>query len=204
MIIKSWMAAFGLAMCLLAQPVMAGPLEDGSAAYERGDYSTALQLWQPLADQGNAVAQSNLGNMYSNGQGVPQDYAEAVKWYRRAAEQGNARGQYGAGVMYYFGQGVPQDYAQAAKWFRKAADQGHTKAHFMLGLMYSKGQGVPQDFVQAHMWFNLSAAGVPASDTRGRDFAAGKRDLVAAIMTPDQIAEAQRLAREWLAAHPKP
>jgi TPR repeat protein len=73
-----------------AAPVAAGPLEDAVAAAAGGDHATALRLWRPLADQGNALAQRNLGFMYANGQGVPQDYAEAVKWYRLAADQGDA------------------------------------------------------------------------------------------------------------------
>ncbi len=62
----------------------------GLAAYKQGDYATALREWNPLAKQGDANAQNNLGFMYYKGHGVPQDYAEAVKWFRKAAEQGNA------------------------------------------------------------------------------------------------------------------
>ena len=65
-----------------AAPVAAGPFEDGVAAAKRGDYATAFQLWRPLAEQGHAIAQANVGVMYYEGRGVTQDYAEAVKWYR--------------------------------------------------------------------------------------------------------------------------
>jgi len=88
-----------------------GPIEDGIAAYTRGDYATALRLWQALAAQGDAAAQSNLGVMYSRGQGLTRDYAEAVKWYRLAAAQGNARAQFNLGVMFDNGKGVTRDYA---------------------------------------------------------------------------------------------
>ena len=74
-------------------------LKVGGAAYDRGDYATALKEFRPLAEQGNADAQFNLGFMYENGLGVPQDYAEAVKWYRNAAEQGYAQGQANLGLM---------------------------------------------------------------------------------------------------------
>ena len=67
---------------------IAGALEDCEAAYSRQDYAEALPLCRPLAEQGDAKVQSNLGFMYQNGQGVAQDYAEAVKWYRKAADQG--------------------------------------------------------------------------------------------------------------------
>jgi TPR repeat protein len=94
-------------------PLAAGPWEDGSAAADRGDYATALRLWHPLADQGHADAQSNLGVMYDNGHGVPQNYAEAMKWYRLAANQGSANAQFNLGVMYANGHGVPQNYGEA-------------------------------------------------------------------------------------------
>ncbi len=96
-------------------------LDEGVAAYKRGYYATALREWRPLAEQGVADAQFNLGFMYRNGLGVPQDYAEAVKWYRNAAEQGVAEAQYSLGSMYYNGQGVTQDYVQAHMWLNIAA-----------------------------------------------------------------------------------
>ena len=109
----------------LAASVAAEPYEDGLAAYQRGDYATALQLWRPLAEHGDVDVQTTLGVMYANGQGVPPDYAEAVRWYRKAAEQGFAAGQYNLALMYAKGQGVRQDQAAAMTWFHKAADQGH-------------------------------------------------------------------------------
>ncbi len=93
------------------------------AADQRGDYATALRERRPLAEQGNAEAQFNLGNMYRKGLGVPQDYAEAVKWYRKAAEQGYAEAQFNLGSMYYHGYGVPQDYAQAHMWYKLATSK---------------------------------------------------------------------------------
>jgi uncharacterized protein len=109
-----------------------------------------------------------------------------------AAEQGDAEAQYSLGLMYDNSKGVPKDDAQAAIWYRKAAEQGDANAQVALGEMYASGEGVPQDYGQAHMWFNLAAA-----DNLLHEFAGAKRDEVAAKMTPDQIAEAQRMAREW-------
>jgi len=97
--------------------------------------------------------------------------------------------------MYAYGQGVPQNYKEAARWFRLAADQGDAVAQFFLGLSYANGSGVPQDYVQSHMWFNLAGAG-------GEPNAAKARDSVAQKMTSAQIAEAQRLAREWKPTKP--
>jgi TPR repeat protein len=175
-----------------AGPAVAGPFEDADAAYNKGDYATVLRLMRPLAEaeQGLADAQFNLGIMYANGQGVPQDYAAAMTWYRKAAEQGHGGAQNNLVNMYAKGQGVPQDYGAAVSWYRKAADQGDALAQFNLGLMYANGWGVPQDYVQAHMWWNLAA-------DQGNAVAFKKRDSVAATMTPAQIAEAQKMAREW-------
>jgi uncharacterized protein len=97
--------------------------------------------------------------------------------------------------MYDLGDGVPQDYAEAAFWYRKAADQGYAWAQQNLGFEYGNGQGLPQDYILAHMWSNLAAA--DAADAETRDQAARNRDLDATKMTPDQIAEAQKMAREW-------
>ena len=91
--------------------------------------------------------------------------------------------------MYYNGQGVRQDYTEAAKWTRKAAEQGYTPAQADLGVLYWNGQGVQQDVVLAYMWLSLAAAREPD--------AAGERDVAASQMTPEEIAEAQRLARDW-------
>ena len=120
-----------------------------------------------------------------------------MKWYRLAADQGDAEARYNLGLMYDTGQGVPQDYAQAVKWYRLAADQGDARAQNNLGVMYGTGQGVPQDYIQAHKWYNLAASRLTASEKEPRDRAVKNRDIIAAKMTPAQIAEAQKLAREW-------
>ena len=111
----------------LAAPAWAG-YDEGLAAYNRGDFATALREFRPLAEQGDDDAQSHLGLMYSKGQGVPQDDAEAVRWYRKAAERGNASAQHNLGLMYASGKGAPQDDAQAHMWFNLAATQGDKDA----------------------------------------------------------------------------
>ncbi len=191
--------ALSVALCAggllgLTAPAWAG-FDEGAAAYKRGDYATAIRRWRPLAEQGDAKAQSNLGLMYDRGLGVTQDYAEAVKWYRKAAEQGFARAQSNLGFMYRKGRGVPQDDAEAVGWWCKAAEQGNAGAQNNLGVMYDKGLGVPQDYAQAHMWYNLAASRFPPGEDH--DDAVKNRDLVAEKMTPAQISEAQKLAREW-------
>jgi TPR repeat protein len=92
-----------------------------------------------LAEQGVATAQYNLGVMYADGDGVPENGAEAVKWFRKAADQGYVNTQFNLGIMYAAGEGVPENDAEAVKWYRKAADQGYVKAQFNLGSMYRNG-----------------------------------------------------------------
>ena len=109
---------------MLAIPVQAQDFDKGVAAYEVGDFATAMTEWKRLAEHGNAAAQYNLGIMYANGQGVPQDDAEAVKWYRMAAKQGDTDAQINLGLMYAYGQGVLVDNQTAHMWFNLGAANG--------------------------------------------------------------------------------
>lgn len=159
-------------------------LVSGAVAETRDDST------RRLAEKGDANAQAMLGLMYAAGAGVPQDDAEAVKWYRRAGEQGHAGGQPMLGMSYVEGSSLPQDYAEAVKWLRLAAEKGTPMAQYSLGLLHAKGRGVPQDTVRAPMYFNLAAA-------EGISEAVKARDIAESLMTPEQIVEAQRLARGW-------
>jgi len=189
-----------MTMFLLCIPLLVGLLlvpalgwadyPAGEDAYNRGDYATALNEWRSLAAQGDAGGQNGLGLMYVKGQGVFQDSGEAAKWFRLAADQRYASAQYNLGLMYDKGQGVPQDNTVAVKWYRLAADQGYAKAQNNLAAMYYSGKGVLKDYVFAHMWANLAAS-------QGQKIAVILRDAVERVMIPQQMAEAQRLAREW-------
>jgi TPR repeat protein len=138
--------------------VAAKVTDDAAAAFAAGDYTTALRVLRPLADQGNADAQTYVGVMYHNGQGAPQDHTEAARWYRKAAEQ------------------------------------GYASAQNNLGLLYAYGQGVPQNHVEAYKWLSLAVSRYSGED---RDKAVKTRRFLTATMTPEQIAEAQKLAGEW-------
>jgi len=129
------------------------------------------------------------------GKSLPVDEPENIRNLRKAAQTGDAVAQMFLGVSYDSGQGVPQDHAEAIKWYRKAAEQGDDEAQFELGWAYTDGKSVPQDFIQAYMWFDLAAA--HENDTYAEDYAGDFRDSLAEKMTPAQIAEAGRLAREW-------
>ena len=185
---KKILLAIVLALTMMSA-IWADDLGDGLAAYAKKNYAVAIAKFRLSAAQGNALAQFNLGVIYHFGKGVVQDYAEAVKWYKLSAAQGHASAPYNLGVMYYDGQGVVQDYAEAVKWYKLAAAQGFAIAQSNLGVMYEIGKGVVQDYTRAHMWFSLASAVGNKNAVKGRD-------LVAAKMTPQQIAEAQKLARE--------
>ena len=108
---------FGYCLLLVTMQAFAGPFEDGVAAYDRGQFAAALKLWLPLAQQGDAAAQFNVGVLYEKGAGVAQDYAEAARWYLKAARQGDPDAQYDVAVMYERGTGVAQDLETARKWY---------------------------------------------------------------------------------------
>ena len=133
------------------------PYQDVEAAMQRQDYATVLQLLRPLAERGDARAESGIGLMYDYDHGVPKDDAEAAQWYRKAGEQGYALAQASLGYAYANGQGVARDDVQAVKWFRKAADQGYANAQVILGYSYHNGQGVPKDDAEAVKWYRKAA-----------------------------------------------
>lgn len=188
-----------LAIILLAGVASAqAGLQEGVSAYKRGHFSIALKELVPLAEKGDAKAQTILGEMHSSGSGVPQDHAKAAFWYRKAAEQGNVSAQTSLGVMYERGLGIPQDEKEAASWLRKAAEQGHAEALYTLGGMYERGQGAIQaDLVQAHKWFNIAVAA-------GFDIAQDNLDEIEAKMSSEQVEKARAMAKEWLATHKLP
>ena len=93
---------------MLATLTSAQDFAKGFAIYRNRDYATTFKEWKPLADAGMMSPQYNLGVMYANGQGVPQDYTEAAKWFTLVAEQGDAKAQFNLGNMYYEGRCVLQ------------------------------------------------------------------------------------------------
>lgn len=158
------------------------------------DYVRARQWYEKAAAQGNATAQVSLGQLYYGGQGVPKDAAQARQWWEKAAAKGNAEAQAFLGSLYEAGAGVPQDYANARRWYEQAAAQGNTMAQISLGFLYALGEGVQKDDVQAYMWFILAAV---HSTGQEQENAENSLFEITRRMTPTQVAEAQKLAREW-------
>ena len=119
------------------------------------------------------------------------DYETVYREIKLFAEQGEPHAQRILGLMYKYGQGVTQDNKEAVKWWRLAAEQGYASAQFNLGGMYGEGISVIQNYVIAHMWFNIAASNGYESAKKGID-------IVESRMTSEQIAEAQKLARECI------
>ena len=126
----------------MVAPVYSGDLQDGADAYKEEDFQTALDKWIPLADQGDAKAQYNLGMMYFDGYGDANNYFAAAKWFWRASKLGHARAQLKLGTMYYQGIGVTESKSKAAKLYRMSAKGGNGKAQTLTGLVYGEGIGV--------------------------------------------------------------
>jgi TPR repeat protein len=133
----SWFLAF-LSFAALSA---GADFNNGLAAYNKGDYTTAVKEWRPLADQGVAAAQFNLGLLYLDGHGVPQDPAEAVKWFTKSAEQDYTEAQHNLGAMYGAGQGVKRDYIQAYKWLNICAAKGNAGCESQRDLIAKKLKG---------------------------------------------------------------
>jgi len=187
------------------------------------DYTKAAKWYRKAAEQGDTAAQYNLGSKYRWGSGVPQDFEEAIKWWAKSAELGFSESQFSLGSAYEDGTGVTLNYKEAIKWYRKAADQGHTWAQNNLGSMYRWGHGVPQDYKEAVKWYSKAAkAGFSGAQYNlGRMYLEGhgvienfleayKWILVSGVedeerkawlrsnMSPGQIAEAQKQAKEYV------
>jgi TPR repeat protein len=178
----------------LTAPAFAG-LDDGLAAYDRGDYATAYRELAPAAAGGAPAAQYAVARMYLSGEGISRDGAEGLKWLQKAATAGVGPAQYQLGACHEWGIEVAQDYSQAARWYRMAADRGVPVAQYRLGLLYINGMGVARDLVAAHIWLNLAASRLPPGEPRNA--VAQLRESVAANMTASQVAEAQVAARNW-------
>lgn len=209
-----------------------GSFEAGMDAYARGDFAAALEIWRPLAADGDPASQTNVGFLYYEGKGVAQNYEEAVRWYtiaakmvypdalfnlgvahadgkgvernpveaqrwyRLAAEAGYAPAQVIMGNIYLRGEGVAVDPREGMNWYMKAAEQGDVVAQFLVANLYISGQGVPQDLVKAYMWLSVAAT---ANHPDARENSERGKQLIAGRMTPMQIAEAEKLAEEWMA-----
>jgi TPR repeat protein len=159
-----------------------------------GDRGKAEMWLRRAAEQGNTKGQFMLGAIYENGKFGRTDYQEAFKWLRKAAQKGHPDAEASLGEMYQHGEFVSQNYVLAAKWYRKAAEHspdmgGAGQGRNQLGMLYEDGLGIPKNLVLAYMWYALT------------QFQENLKE-VECDMTGAQIAQARKMAIDWLKAHP--
>lgn len=179
---------------LISTTASPADLASAQAAYDIGDYETALANWQELADEGFVEAQFGIGLLYSNGYGVPLDDSMALKWYTLAAEGGHAQAQCNLGVMYANGWGVQQSDQDALDWYLMAAEQGLTQAQIAAANLYFSGYRIDGDKVEARKWLAIAAR-------LGDVDAPRKRDSLDAYLTEEEIARSETMAVSWVDNH---
>lgn len=188
-------------------------MEDLGHLYAAGrgvarDYAIAVKWFEAAIREGNSGALLALGSLYELGRGVPRDKKTAEELYSKSlsrgdpdairlarlradAAKGDANAEYELGKSWFGTSGLVDDIDEALRLINKAADKFHTAAILILGYMYKNGWKVPQDYVAAHKWYNVGAS-------LGDGKAKYERDELAKKMTPSQLADAQKLAREWM------
>jgi TPR repeat protein len=150
----------------------------------------SIEELKQKADSGNTIFQIVLAQkLHAN-----QQYQEAAKYYRILAEKGKRGAQTNLGIMYSMGTGVPKDMVEAAKWFMMAAESGYPPAMNHLAILYGTGEGISLDYLQAYKWLSLASF-------MGDEDAEKLQESLSEEMTPNEIAEAKRLAEEWLEKH---
>lgn len=169
--------------------------------YGADDMPQAIQWLRKAAAQQYAPAEFQMGQLYDFGFGVTPSDEQALAWYRLAAEHGSGPGQRAVGECYQKGRGIPANPSEAARWYRRAADADDVRAQYLLGEMYFTGTGVPQDYPSAYLWYSLAASQAPLVDNRKGLLEL--RNIAAARMTPDQVADAARRVTMWKPAAAK-
>ena len=182
---------FMLSMIFTTPSLAFGNYENGTIAFEQGDYKTALKEFTDLTEQKDSRGQYGMGLMYDLGTGVSMNFKKAVKWYQLSAEQGNPDAQNNLATMYAEGEGVEKDANNAAKWYERAAQQGNFDAPNNLGTMYLQGIGITRDYVRAYMWFHLG-------EMKGDRAAKRNKEFVETRMTPEEVIEANKQVGEWM------
>jgi len=159
----------------------------------RPDYHKAEEYFTRAAEQGIALAQLHLGEMYFDGTKIPQNDVKAFRWYQVAALQGLPKAEYGLAVIYEEGRGTDKNTTNAAHWYELAARQGYPDAQNRLGVLYENGSGVRPDSITAYKWLSLAA-------THDIMEAVSSRDEVRKKLSKDDLSRAQRKAAEFKAA----
>ena len=155
------------------------------------------------SEQGNSFVQFLLAKQYLDGNTfyntksiIVQDYKKALNLFQKLAKQNNIEAQYTLGQMYYDGNGVTKDYIEAVKWWEISADKGESLSQDALAEAYYNGKGVEKNYILAYKWFNIFKANNSESLNKTLNIN-GYLEALEKQMTPEEIAEAQKLSREW-------
>ncbi len=150
----------GALLPILSQPAagQSSDIERAVAAYNSGDYATAIALFEPNAHQGNRDAQYAMGVAYYEGNGVNRDLDEALTWFRKAADSGHPTAMFNLGVAHWQGRGVEKSFAKAVDWWERAAELSDIPSQYNLGLAYYRGTGAEKDLGKAREWLSKAAA----------------------------------------------
>lgn len=182
-----------LACLLLAKPgrLTAQDLLEANDAFDRGEFVTAMEVYEDLAANGEAEAQYRLGLIYEQGLGTDVDFRAASNWYQQAAAQQSLPALAALSQLYLTGQGVIQDFKESLRLNEQAAQQGYAPSQHNLGVAHANGVGTFRDPIKAHMWFNLASAnGYPA--------AASSRQRLASSMAQGEVLRAQDRAKQCM------
>ena len=158
----------------------------------KGKYQEAASWYKQAANMGIGTAAYNLGTLYYNGQGFPQDYAQARHWFELAAQRNDPYAQFQLGMMAGDGKGMDANVQQEMSWYLKAGAQGLPAAQYNLAVMYHNGEGSDQDDVKAYAWLLLAERG-------GVDVSEAK-PVITDGMTPEQMQSAEKLSRQLYVA----
>jgi TPR repeat protein len=187
---KLFYILFWFTLIVMVSTARADAFEEGMVLYEATEYKKAMEVWRPLAEQGEVAAQVKVGTMHLHGMSVKRDPVEALKWFHKAAKQGNSEAQYNLGNLYgtpHFG--IELDQEESVKWYRQAAEHGNADAQYSLGAKYFKGEGLPQDYVMGYAWMEVAAR-------QGHFSAPNYRDLIGMILSADDLEKGNSLADE--------
>ncbi len=146
-----------LLLCLYTMAYAVTNYNTGAFYFANGDYNTALQIWAPLAQEGNPAAQYSIGLLYDQGKGVKKDPQTALKYFQAAVKQNLPAAQYYLGVKYYAGLGVKKSPVKALELIRRAAEQDHLQAQFQLAYFYDTGVATAVNFKKATRWYQQAA-----------------------------------------------
>jgi uncharacterized protein len=159
------------------------------------DTARAVEWFRKAAAQGYAPAEFQMGQLYDFGFGVVQDDREALAWYRKAAEHGSAAAQRAVGDFFRKGRSVEADAAEAVRWYRRGAEGDDIQAQYHLAEAYFNGTGASRDYTSAYVWYSIAAGQAPLEDNRKGLIEL--RNIAAARMTPEQLADASRRVADW-------